>query len=158
GFVVDQASALFADPERVHPITHAGRFFTVRGPLNVPRPVQGQPVIVHRDMSRGPARTGIAASAEIVLGEAVTAEAATAERSAWRTRAAASGRGPESLRYVVRVMPILAETAEAAHRRAQDLDRMAQGLDGAPAMRFVGTPAGFAAQLADWTGREACDG
>ena len=36
----------FADPQRVHPIEHVGRFFSVRGPLNVPRPPQGNPVVV----------------------------------------------------------------------------------------------------------------
>ncbi len=35
GFVADQASGSFADPAAVRPIDHAGRFFTVRGPLNV---------------------------------------------------------------------------------------------------------------------------
>ncbi len=66
GFVVDQATGTFADPEHVHPIEHAGLFFTVRGPLNVPRPEQGQPVILHRDVAA--TRAGLAASADIVLG------------------------------------------------------------------------------------------
>lgn len=59
-FVVDQSTGTFADPERVHPIEHTGRFFTVRGPLNVPRPVQGQPVILHRGVSAGQMRAGAA--------------------------------------------------------------------------------------------------
>jgi alkanesulfonate monooxygenase SsuD/methylene tetrahydromethanopterin reductase-like flavin-dependent oxidoreductase (luciferase family) len=158
GFVVDQATATFADPARVHPIEHAGRFFTVRGPLNVPRPVQGQPVILHRDVPPGGGRGGIANSVEVVLGEAATmAEAATA-RADWRTLATRSGRAPEGLRYVVRVMPILAGTAEAARRRAESLDGLAGGAVGAAALRFVGTPEQFAAWLAQWHAARACDG
>ena len=32
-FLLDKPSGRFADPDRVHPVHHAGRFFTVRGPL-----------------------------------------------------------------------------------------------------------------------------
>ncbi|MGZ5913657.1 MAG: LLM class flavin-dependent oxidoreductase, partial [Reyranella sp.] len=84
GFVVDQSTGTFADPERVHPIDHAGRFFTVRGPLNVPRPVQGQPVILHRDVPAGDARWGAAASAEIVLAQPATIAEAKRGRADWR--------------------------------------------------------------------------
>jgi alkanesulfonate monooxygenase SsuD/methylene tetrahydromethanopterin reductase-like flavin-dependent oxidoreductase (luciferase family) len=158
GFIVDQATGTFADSERVHPIEHAGRFFTVRGPLNVPRPVQGQPVLLHRDVPPGDARAGAAESAEIVLGEAATFEQAGAERADWRNLAAQNGRGPESLRYVVRVMPILADTLTQAQRRADELDALAGGVAGAPAVRFVGTPEQFAAWLTDWHGQQVCDG
>jgi alkanesulfonate monooxygenase SsuD/methylene tetrahydromethanopterin reductase-like flavin-dependent oxidoreductase (luciferase family) len=158
GFVVDQSTATFADPARVHPIEHAGRFFTVRGPLNVPRPVQGQPVILHRDAPPGAVRAGIAASAEVVLGEATTMAEAAGDRSDWRTLAARSGRAPESLRYVVRVMPILAETEEAAHRRAGNLDESTGDAVGAAVLRFVGTPEQFATHLAEWHAAQACDG
>jgi alkanesulfonate monooxygenase SsuD/methylene tetrahydromethanopterin reductase-like flavin-dependent oxidoreductase (luciferase family) len=44
-FLLDVASGRFADPARVYPIHHAGRHFSVRGPLNVPRPPQGNPVL-----------------------------------------------------------------------------------------------------------------
>ncbi|WP_217645423.1 LLM class flavin-dependent oxidoreductase [Oceanisphaera psychrotolerans] len=35
----------YADPARVQPINHHGEFFLVDGPLNVPRPPQGHPVL-----------------------------------------------------------------------------------------------------------------
>ena len=129
GFVVDQASGTFADPTHVHPIEHAGRFFTVRGPLNVPRPVQGQPVILHRDVPAGPMRSGAAASAEVVLAECATLAEAAASRRDWRALAQKQGRDPEGLRFIVRVMPILAETEQAARKRAAELDGLA-GVDG----------------------------
>jgi alkanesulfonate monooxygenase SsuD/methylene tetrahydromethanopterin reductase-like flavin-dependent oxidoreductase (luciferase family) len=161
GFVVDQATGTFADPERVHPIDHAGRFFTVRGPLNVPRAVQGQPVILHRDAPSGEARAsmreGAAASAEIVLATSATIAEARASRSEWRALAARHGRAADSLRYVLRVMPILADTDAAAHQRAVELDRLA-GTNTDPAPRFVGTVEQFAAHLAEWHAAGACDG
>ncbi len=43
-FVRDKESGLFFEPEKMHYLNHQGEFFSVRGPLNVPRPPQGHPV------------------------------------------------------------------------------------------------------------------
>jgi alkanesulfonate monooxygenase SsuD/methylene tetrahydromethanopterin reductase-like flavin-dependent oxidoreductase (luciferase family) len=40
-FLRNKATGAFVDPARIHTIDHAGRFFSVRGPLNVARPPQG---------------------------------------------------------------------------------------------------------------------
>ena len=44
-FLRDKESGQHFRPEAFQPINHKGRFFKVRGPLNVPRPPQGRPVI-----------------------------------------------------------------------------------------------------------------
>ena len=44
--VFDKPNALFADPSKVHRIAHAGRCYTVDGPLNSPRSPQGRPVLI----------------------------------------------------------------------------------------------------------------
>ena len=157
GFVVDQATGTFADPERVRPIDHQGRFFTVRGPLNVPRPVQGQPVVLHRDVPSGPAREGAAASAEVVLAISATIAEAKASRSEWRALAANHGRAANSLRFVLGVMPILGMSEAAARQRAAELDGLA-GAGTDPAPRFVGTAEQFVAHLVEWHRADACDG
>lgn len=156
GFVVNQSTGTFADPDRVHPIDHAGRFFTVRGPLNVPRPVQGQPVILHRDVPAGDARLVAAASAEVVLAGPATIAEAKQGRADWRALAVRHGRDADSLRYVVRIMAILAETEAAASGRAAGLDALAA--PHAAVARLVGTPDQFATHLADWHAAGACDG
>jgi len=159
GFVADQSTGAFADPERVHPIEHEGRFFTVRGPLNVPRPVQGQPVILYRDRPSDEARAGVAASAEVVLAECPTIAEAQARRAEWRALASRHGRGPDGVRLVVRVMPILADTEQAAQKRAAELDGLAPANGNmASVPRFVGGPEQFAAWMADWHAAQACDG
>jgi alkanesulfonate monooxygenase SsuD/methylene tetrahydromethanopterin reductase-like flavin-dependent oxidoreductase (luciferase family) len=153
----DQATGTFADPVHVHPIEHAGKFFTVRGPLNVPRPVQGQPVLLHRDVPPGAQRAGAAASAEVVLAECTTAAEAAASREDWRALAQSHGRDPDGLRFVVRVMAILAGSEKAARTRAAELDGLAGG-SGTRAVRFTGTPDQFANWLAQWHSAGACDG
>ena len=159
GLVVDQVSGTFADPVHVHPIEHAARFFTVRGPLNVPRPVQGQPVILHCDVPAGPARRGASASAEIVLAECATVAQAVAGRRDWRALAQGHGRDPEAVRFIVRVMPILAGSERAALEREAALDERAGSDKRRQAVpRVVGTPEQFADWLVQWHLAGACDG
>jgi FMN-dependent oxidoreductase (nitrilotriacetate monooxygenase family) len=49
--VRDRDTPLFADPSRVRRIDHDGRWFKVRGPLNVSRSPQGRPVFVQAGAS-----------------------------------------------------------------------------------------------------------
>lgn len=154
-FAVNQSTGTFAESDHVHPIDHEGRFFTVRGPLNVPRPVQGQPVILYRDRPSDAARAAVALSAEIVLAECATMAEAQARRSEWRALAGKHRRAPEAVRLVARVMPILAGTEAEAKKRAAELDIL---VPGSSAPRFVGTPDQFAAWMAEWNAAGACDG
>src|SRR5215210_884563 len=45
-FIRDKYSGQFFNPSKMHAINHTGLHFSVRGPLNLPRPPQGRPVIV----------------------------------------------------------------------------------------------------------------
>src|SRR3954466_7965116 len=45
-FVRDVQSGVFFDPDKLRVLDHRGEFLSVRGPLNIARPVQGWPVIV----------------------------------------------------------------------------------------------------------------
>jgi alkanesulfonate monooxygenase SsuD/methylene tetrahydromethanopterin reductase-like flavin-dependent oxidoreductase (luciferase family) len=49
--LIDKPNGRFSNPDHVHPINHAGTFFSVRGPLNAPRPLQGNPPVIQRDGS-----------------------------------------------------------------------------------------------------------
>jgi FMN-dependent oxidoreductase (nitrilotriacetate monooxygenase family) len=42
---LDKAAGVMVDYDRVHEINHKGRFYDIRGPLNISRPPQGHPVI-----------------------------------------------------------------------------------------------------------------
>ncbi len=49
--VVEKNSARFADPARFHRFDHRGESFEVQGPLNLPRPPQGHPVVIQAGVS-----------------------------------------------------------------------------------------------------------
>lgn len=142
GFALDKASGMFADPDRVHPISHVGRFFNVRGPLNVPRPPQGLPPLLLHDPADRAARSFVAITADIVLTDSVTQDRYQ------ELRALAAGR---DIRVLTNLLCILGETEAAAQERAAALDAAAPSSGGA---RFVGTPAQLVALFADCP----CDG
>lgn len=50
-FSRDVETGIYVDPERMHVLNHAGKYFSVRGPLNIARPVQGWPVVVQAGAS-----------------------------------------------------------------------------------------------------------
>ena len=50
-FVRDVESGIYFDPEKMHVLNHKGKYLSVRGPLNIARPVQGWPVIVQAGAS-----------------------------------------------------------------------------------------------------------
>ena len=57
---------VFADPDKVHELGHEGRWFTVRGPLTVPRSPQGRPVLLQAGSS-GRGRDFAARWAELIF-------------------------------------------------------------------------------------------
>ncbi|MFF9349791.1 LLM class flavin-dependent oxidoreductase [Streptomyces sp. NPDC014734] len=96
----DVATGRFVDRGRLHHIDFEGEFFAVRGPAIVPRPPQGRPVTVV-DGTGGPAARVAARHADVVLVRATTPERAAAIRAELRGRAAAYGRDPGALRFLV---------------------------------------------------------
>ena len=145
GFALDVPSGRFADPDRVHPVNHAGAFFTVRGPLNVPRPVQGKPPIVMTLPADGPLRRVATQAADVVLLDCTTPQQARAARNAL-----------PGTRLLINVMPIFGGTEAEAQSRARMLD--AAGSGGPACLRFIGTPEQLVASWAVWLAEGACDG
>src|SRR5437764_14185308 len=50
-FIRDVENGIYFDPARMHVLDHQGKYFKVRGPLNIARPVQGYPLIVQAGAS-----------------------------------------------------------------------------------------------------------
>src|ERR1700754_2462908 len=50
-FTRDVESGIYFDPAKMHVLDHKGQYLSVRGPLNIARPVQGWPVIVQAGAS-----------------------------------------------------------------------------------------------------------
>jgi FMN-dependent oxidoreductase (nitrilotriacetate monooxygenase family) len=76
-FLFDKESSRFFDESKMHVLDHSGRFFSVRGPLNVGRLPQGHPVVVQAGASEQ-GRELAAATADIVYAIHPTKAAAQA--------------------------------------------------------------------------------
>ncbi len=50
-FVRDVENGIYFDPDKLHVLDHKGQYLSVRGPLNIARPIQGWPVIVQAGAS-----------------------------------------------------------------------------------------------------------
>jgi FMN-dependent oxidoreductase (nitrilotriacetate monooxygenase family) len=114
-------NGMFADPDRVRPINHHGEHFLVDGPLNVPRPPQGRPVLFQAGAS-DQGRDLAARHAEAIYAVAYDLESAQDYYRDIQARVAAAGRPP------VPIMPGLVTyvgaTEEEAKARQRELDEL----------------------------------
>jgi len=115
---LDPETPLFADPAQVRRVDHDGRYFKVRGPLNISRGPQGRPVFVQAGASdRG--RDFAARWAEVVFITPPSLQAAISARADLRARAEKFGRDPDTIKVLPGVCPVVAETRSiAVERRA----------------------------------------
>src|ERR1700722_18278374 len=91
--VADPERGIWAEDDKVHVIDHRGRFFRVRGPLNLSRSPQGHPLLVQAGSSQD-GRDFAAAHAEAVFTAQQTLEEGQAFYADLKRRAALAGRGP----------------------------------------------------------------
>jgi FMN-dependent oxidoreductase (nitrilotriacetate monooxygenase family) len=121
--VLDKQTGTFAAAQKVQPINFSGEYFTVKGPLNIPRPPQSYPVFVQA----GTSTDGInfaARHCEVVFSAQQGMAAAKEYYDRIKSGAVAAGRDPDSIKVLLGVSPILASTTEAAHERRRYLARL----------------------------------
>lgn len=119
-FVGDKTDGRFVDTDRVKPIAHDGDFFSVQGPLNIPRSPQGHPVLVQAGGSAD-GRNLAARHAEAVFSASQSFEEALAYSRDVKQRAAAFGRGEEAIRVLPGLTTIIGATETQARKRRDDL-------------------------------------
>jgi len=122
-FVRDRASGVFFAPDKMHVLNHKGKYFSVKGPLNVPRSPQGHPVFVQAgasedgvELAAETAEVVFAAQAEIAGGKAFYANL--------KGRMAKFGRNPDHLKILPGLAVTIGRTEDEAKEkfaRMQDL-------------------------------------
>lgn len=121
-FIGDKAAGRFVDLAKVHPVRHRGEFFSVQGPLNLPRSPQGRPVLVQAGASAD-GRELAARHAEAVFSASQSFEESQAYARGLKQRAEALGRGPDAVKVLAGLTTIIGSTeAEARRRRDQLVD------------------------------------
>jgi FMN-dependent oxidoreductase (nitrilotriacetate monooxygenase family) len=120
-FVRDVESGTYFDPEKMHVLDHKGEHFSVRGPLNVARPIQGHPVIVQAGASDD-GRQLAAETAEVIFAAGGRIEDARAFYADVKARTAAAGRDPAHLLVMPGCFVIVGDSDEEAREKRAILD------------------------------------
>lgn len=134
-FALDKPRAIFAHPDKVHVVDHAGPHFTVNTSMNAPRAPQGHPVLVMAPRT----------AADLALAGAQADIALLSGPLAAQREQAARLVGPLLFGdlYVT-----LAATEAEAQALARTLDGLGAPLPGGE--HFIGTPEGLLARLSAW--------
>ena len=127
----DQDSGLFFDPARLHVLDHKGEHLSVRGPLNIARPVQGWPVIVQAGASEA-GRQVAAETAEVIFGSSRTMEDGQRFYADMKSRLLALGRTPESLKILPGALVVVGRTTAEAQAKKAQLDSLVHPDSGVP--------------------------
>jgi FMN-dependent oxidoreductase (nitrilotriacetate monooxygenase family) len=122
-FVRDVESGLYFDPEKLHVLDHKGPHLSVRGPLNIARPVQGWPVIVQAGSSEA-GRQLAAETAEVVFGAQATLAGGQRFYADVKGRMAKLGRNPDHLKILPGAFVVVGETQEEADEKRERLDSL----------------------------------
>src|SRR6185436_13729953 len=127
----DADSGTFFDPARMHVLDHRGEHLSVRGPLNIARPIQGWPVIVQAGAS-DVGRQFAAETAEVVFGSSRTVEEARDFRDDVKARVTAAGRSADHVKILPGALVIVGRTREEAQQKKALLDSLVHPESGIP--------------------------
>jgi FMN-dependent oxidoreductase (nitrilotriacetate monooxygenase family) len=119
--VGDKAAGVWGEPSRLRRIDHVGTHFRVAGPLNVPRPIQGYPLLVQAGASPD-GRAFAAKHAEAIFVAHQTLEQAQRFYADIKAQATALGRNPDHVVVLPGLVPIIGGTEAEATALAQELD------------------------------------
>jgi len=122
-FVRDTESGIFFDPDKLHVLAHKGKYLSVRGPLNIARPVQGWPVIVQAGASDA-GRQLAAETAEAVFTAQSNLAAGREFYADVKGRMEKAGRAPDHMKILPACFVVVGDTLETARAKRARLDSL----------------------------------
>src|ERR1700734_2912719 len=122
-FVRDVEDGIFFDPAKMHVLDHKGKYLSVRGPLNIARPIQGWPVIVQagasesgRQLAAETAEAVFTAQSDLAAGQKFYADV--------KTRMEKLGRPREHMKILPACFVVVGDTVEEAKAKRAKLDSL----------------------------------
>jgi FMN-dependent oxidoreductase (nitrilotriacetate monooxygenase family) len=122
-FVRDKKSGMFFDPKKFHLLEHRGQHFQVRGPLNVPRPPQGYPVIFQAGSSEHGKNLAAACGEVVYTAQSDVLEAREFYHDVKR-RMAGFGRHPDDLLILPGVFTFAGSSKAEADEKYEHLQSL----------------------------------
>src|SRR3984957_12129491 len=127
--LLDKASGRYFNDAKMHVLNHQGRFFTVRGPLNVAGMPQGHPVMVQAGAS-DPGRELGAATADVIYAIHDSLERAQSYYAEVKGRMTKFGREPDDLKIMPAICPVVGRSRAEAQAKFDQLQAMIDPLVG----------------------------
>ena len=124
-FVRDKLGGTYYQPEKVHVLDHVGEHFRVKGPLNVARSPQGQPVIVQAGSSEA-GRELAAETAEVVFTAQTSLAGAQAFYADLKGRLGRYGRSTDSLKIMPGVFVVVGRTESEAQEKYETFQQLVE--------------------------------
>ena len=118
-----KASGLYLDVEKVRLQRHEGRFFRVRGPLNVPRSPQGRPIVAQAGSS-DVGRELAAKTADIVFTAQHDLATSRAFMHDVKRRTGAYGREPDHVKILPGFIPVIGRSMQEAQDKFGELQSL----------------------------------
>ena len=122
-FIRDVESGVFFDPAKLHVLNHKGEHLSVRGPLNIARPIQGWPVIVQAGASDA-GRQLAAETAEVIFASSNNLADGQRFYADVKDRMAKLGRDPDHLKILPGAFVVVGETLDEARAKKARLDSL----------------------------------
>lgn len=121
--LADKEAGLYSDPGRIRAIDHHGKHFQVKGPLNLPRPIQGHPLLVQAGSSEA-GKDFAARHAEAVFTAHLGVESAREFYADLKGRLGQFGRAPEDLLILPGISAFIGDTVEEAQGKYDQLNSL----------------------------------
>ncbi|MCM3790823.1 NtaA/DmoA family FMN-dependent monooxygenase [Domibacillus indicus] len=154
-FIRDKKRGVFFDPQKMHALNYRGNYFSVNGPLNISRSIQGRPVIFQAGTS--PDFMNIASKhAEGVLVSGEDLEHAKAFSQELKRRVKLEGRSPNDFLIMPTQNPIVGRTEKEAEEKFQELQSL-MPMYRIPKPEFFGSAEKVADQIQHWYEAGAMD-
>ncbi|MER7006843.1 LLM class flavin-dependent oxidoreductase [Dactylosporangium sp. NPDC000555] len=118
----DRERGIFTDPDKVHDIGHAGKYFSVPGAHLVEPSPQRTPLLLQAGTSPA-GRVFAARNAELVFVADPRPEVLRRNIADIRAQAVGLGRRPEHIKFITSVTVVVDSTDQAAQAKANDLRR-----------------------------------
>jgi len=122
-FIRDADRGFYFDPDKLHVLDHKGKYLSVRGPLNIARPIQGWPVIVQAGASEA-GRQLAAETAEAVFTAQANLAAGRKFYADVKARAEKAGRSRDHLKILPACFVVVGDTVEEARAKRARLDSL----------------------------------
>ena len=122
-FIRDVERGIYFDPAKLHVLNHKGKYFSVRGPLNVARPIQGWPVIVQAGASEA-GRQIAAETAEVIFASSRTLAEGREFYADVKGRMEKLGRARDHMKILPGALVVVGDTVEEARAKRERLDSL----------------------------------